>query len=123
MATRKSPDQLAYLLALGDAQDRRGRSREALRVYRSASKHDPDDADIWTRLGHLAADAGRGKESVRAFRRAIQIAPEEIDLWKVLGIVYQLQLSQTKRAEECYRTYIEKGGKDKRVAEWLNRKS
>jgi len=123
LAVRKEPDEVSYLLALGDAQDVRGRPRDALRAYRAASKREPEDADVWTRLGHLAADAGRGKESARAFRRAIQLAPKEIDLWKALGIVYQVELGKSNQAEECYRIYLAKGGDDKRVEEWLNRKS
>jgi tetratricopeptide (TPR) repeat protein len=123
LATKKAPDRIEYLLALGDAEDERGRDAAALKAYRKASERAPEDVDVWVRLGHLAADAGRGKESVRAFRRAIELDPKDVELWKVLGIVYQTELGMGKRAEECYRTYIEKGGTDKRVVDWLKRRS
>ena len=90
-----------------------------MRAYKEATRLAPDDAEIWTRYGHMAADAGNARQAAKAFTRALKLDPKETETWKALGIIYEIELSDAKRAVECYRKYVDRGGDDERVAAWL----
>ncbi|MEE8104460.1 MAG: tetratricopeptide repeat protein [Planctomycetota bacterium] len=118
-AVKHSPKNVEYQLTLGDALDARNKRKEALATYRKATELAPEDVTIWTRYAHLCADAGRGKDAVKALQRAIDLDPEDLELVKQLGIFYEKGVGSTKLAVKAFRTYVEKGGKDERVRDWL----
>ena len=88
-------------------------------AYRKATELAPEDVTIWTRYAHMCADAGRGKDAVKALQRAIDLDPKDLELVKQLGIFYEKVVGSTKLAVKAFRTYVEMGGKDERVRDWL----
>ncbi|MGH7162155.1 MAG: tetratricopeptide repeat protein [Planctomycetota bacterium] len=118
-AAQKDPGNALYRLALGSALEQSGRVREALAAYKEATKLSPDDPDAWIRLGHVCAGARQARQAVAAFEKARALAPDDVEILKSLGIVYEVGLRNLKEAARCYKEYVDKGGKDKRVAEWL----
>ena len=118
-AIRMAPDNPLYRMALGNTLETGGRLKEALAAYKEATRLAPEDVDAWIRYGHAAAETRRSKVAIKAFLEAYKLDPDDLDLLKSIGIVYEIDLRDAKKAIEFYLLYQGKGGKDPRVAEWL----
>ena len=121
LAIARDRDSPRYRVALGGLLERMGRAKEAMVVYRGATRVSPEDPDVWIRLGHVAADARCHRDAVRAFKRAHALKSDDLEAILSLGIVYETGLRDQKAAADYYRLYIDKGGKDPDVADWLKR--
>jgi Flp pilus assembly protein TadD len=68
--------------SLAHAVAGQGRSDEAVKLCKAATKRDPEWAQGWCRLGAALVDAGRQKAALRAYTRALDCVSET---WRAGG--------------------------------------
>lgn len=90
------PQQPEFYIELADAWLSRGKSSEAIPLYKEAVRRKPDSLAGWLGLGHALETSGQPTEAVEAFRRATQAAPGDALSWRELGQIY---VKQAKQAE------------------------
>ena len=120
-AERRHPESPWLARAAAILAEREGRLRDAVRAYERVS-------EIRRLVARRLGGARPGRSCCAARRsspcarcaRAVDVDPEHKDAWLQLGSLLHRHTKQKRAAREAYRSYLALGGKDKRVAEWLD---
>ncbi len=94
-----------------------GRSADALKI---AISIDPDSAVAHCNLGDIYKHLGLYEEAVRELNEAKRLDPKLSDTFINLGIIYDDYIVDDQKALENYRRYLDLGGSDKQVLEWID---
>jgi len=97
----QEPQNLAFLLALGDVLLEQNNVTEATKVYRIAQQVNPHDAMVYFSLSNLLTRQEKYVEAAQLLERAILIAPEALALRNNLGNVY-IRQQRLERAREVF---------------------
>ncbi len=94
----EDPNNLAAVIALGNAYFDSGQWREAARMYERALELDPRNADVITDLGTAYRNLGSPGRAIAAYRRALAIEPGHMNARYNLGVVYAYDMKDYDRA-------------------------
>jgi len=83
-------------------------------------KYAPTNADSHYTLGLVLQKKGKFAESERALRQALAVNPTSTDVYLSLGDLYAQDLKDQKKSIEAYQRYLETGGTENRVRDYLN---
>ncbi|MBM4134140.1 MAG: tetratricopeptide repeat protein [Nitrospira sp.] len=121
-ATRYSPAfGDAYILKSYLYLDRLNKLDEALTAGELAVKHAPTNPDSYYTLGLVLQKKGRYKDAEKAFLQALVVNPGYSDVHLSLGDLYADDLKNRPKAVESYQRYLETGGNENRVREYLGK--
>jgi tetratricopeptide (TPR) repeat protein len=93
------------------------RSAEALKT---AITIEPDNAVAHCNLGEIYKHLRLFDDAVRELEEAKRLAPDLPDTYINLGIIHDDYLIDDQKALEYYNKYLELGGTDKQVLEWIS---
>jgi tetratricopeptide (TPR) repeat protein len=96
---------------------RYARSAEALKA---AIAIEPDNALAHCNLGDIYKHLGRIDDAIRELDKAKKLNPGLSDTYIHLGILYDDYVNDDEKALEYYRKYLELGGRDKQVLDWIH---
>ncbi len=88
----EDPNNLAAMIALGNAYYDSGAWREATQMYERALKTDPRNADVRTDMGTAFRNMGMPERAVVEYRRALDLEPGHVNAHYNMGIVYAYDL-------------------------------
>jgi tetratricopeptide (TPR) repeat protein len=95
---------------------------EALVAGELAVKHAPKNPDSHYTLGLVLQKKGRFADAERALLQAAAVNASYADVYLSLGDLYAEDLKDQKKAAEAYRRYLETGGTENRVRDYLQEK-
>jgi tetratricopeptide (TPR) repeat protein len=84
----EDPNNLAAIVALGNAYFDSGQWQEAIRLYERALKINPRNADVHTDMGTAYRNLGMPNRALAEYRRALDLEPGHVNAHYNLGIVY-----------------------------------
>lgn len=84
----EDPDNLAALVALGNAYYDSGHWKESVIYYERALRIDPDNADIRTDMGTAYRNMGMPERALTEYRKALEYNPGHQNARYNMGIVY-----------------------------------
>jgi tetratricopeptide (TPR) repeat protein len=93
---------------------------QALVAAELAVKHAPTNPDSHYTLGLVLQRKGKFAESERALLQALAVNPTYTDVYLSLGDLYAQDLKNQKKSIEAYQRYLETGGTENRVRDYLN---
>ncbi|MFQ5991642.1 MAG: caspase family protein [Nitrospiraceae bacterium] len=94
---------------------------EALYAGVLAVKYAPNNPDSHYTIGLVLQRMGEYEEAEKALRRAIAVNPTYTDVYLTLGDLYAQDLNDQEKSIEAYGKYVENGGTEHRVIEYLRR--
>jgi tetratricopeptide (TPR) repeat protein len=94
----EDPNNLAAVIALGNAYFDSDQWREAVRMYERAVELDPRNADVITDLGTSYRNLGKPERALAEYRRALSLEPGHMNARFNLGVVYAYDLRDYARA-------------------------
>jgi tetratricopeptide (TPR) repeat protein len=94
----EDPNNLAAVMALGNAYFDSGQWREAIRLYQRALTKDPRNADVLTDMGTAYRNLGRPDRALAEYRRALALEPGHVNARYNLGVVYAYDVKDYARA-------------------------
>ncbi|MBI4400400.1 MAG: tetratricopeptide repeat protein [Nitrospirae bacterium] len=94
---------------------------EALVAAELAVKHAPTNPDSHYTLGLVLQKKGRFPEAERALLQAVAVNPTYSDVYLTLGDLYAEDLKDQKKSVEAYQRYLETGGTENRVRDYLQK--
>lgn len=109
----------AYVLKSYLLLDRLNKPDEALAAADLAVKHAPTNPDSFYTLGLVQQKKGRFAEAEQAFLQALKVNPGYSDVHLSLGDLYAQDLKDRKKAVASYERYMETGGNENRVRDYL----
>jgi Flp pilus assembly protein TadD/TolB-like protein len=115
------PDNIEAHNNLGVAYRRMGMISEALMEHERVLALKPNDAGTHYNLGLLYLDLADYERAVSEFETAIRLEPGYLSAYKNLGVIYEDNIVDKEKALYYYRKYLELGGDDPRVSEWIKR--
>ena len=89
---KENPDNLAAMIALGNAYYDSGMWRDAARTYERTLKYDPRNADVRTDMGTAYRNLGDPERALAEYRLALRSEPGHLDARYNMGIVYAFDL-------------------------------
>ena len=92
---------------------------EALAAAQSAVKYAPNNPDSAYTLGLILQRTGKFAEAEQAFRQSLAANPNYTDVYLSLGDLYAKDLKDRKRAIDAYQRYLETGGNENRVRDYM----
>ncbi len=95
---------------------RYARSAETLKI---ALTIDPDNAVAHCNLGEIYKHLRLFDDAIRELNEAKRLNPQLADTYVNLGIIYDDYIIDEQKALGYYKQYIELGGTDKQVLEWI----
>lgn len=116
-AERETSVELA--LTLGKELHDQGRYEEARDTLQYAVDLIPENAVAHCNLGEIFKHLRDFDQCIQHLTEAQRLDPEYPETYINLGIVYDDYVIDDARARENYRKYLELGGTDPRVADWL----
>ncbi|MEK7268889.1 MAG: tetratricopeptide repeat protein, partial [Nitrospirota bacterium] len=93
---------------------------QALVAAELAVKYAPTNPDSHYTLGLVLQRKGKFAESERALLQALAVNPTYTDVYLSLGDLYAQDLKNQKKSIEAYQRYLETGGTENRVRDYLN---
>ncbi len=93
------------------------RSAEALKIAVSV---DPNNAAAHCNLGEVYKHLNLTDDAIRELNEAARLNPALPDTYINLGIIYDDYVIDHQKALENYKKYLELGGTDKQVLEWIS---
>ncbi|UCD58128.1 MAG: tetratricopeptide repeat protein [Candidatus Hydrogenedentota bacterium] len=93
------------------------RSAEALKI---AIAVDPGNAVAHCNLGEVYKHLRLFDDAIRELGEAKRLNPDLPDTYINLGIIYDDYVVDDQKALECYSKYLELGGTDRQVLEWIS---
>jgi tetratricopeptide (TPR) repeat protein len=105
-ATRRNPESLAAVLALGSALEKSNDLAKAVESFERATKIAPRDASSWRQLGQVYTKLRRTTDAIAALRESIKLDPEIPEAHYALGIVLAQQAADPAGAESSFREAI-----------------
>ena len=109
----------AYVMKSFLYLERLSKPDEALAAAELAVKHAPANRDSHYILGLVLQRKGQFDQAERALRQALTVDPNYSDVYLSLGDLYADDLKNQKKAVEAYQRYLETGGNENRVREYL----
>lgn len=106
-AQKNTHYNLAYLYF------QKGDSDGAIKEYRKVLKYDLRDKDTHYNLGCLYAWKGSFKEAIKEFETVLILNPNDRETYYNLATIYNKNLNDLKKAEECYQKFLENESKKK----------
>ncbi len=98
----EDPNNLAAIIALGNAYSDSGAWREAIRLYERALKIDPRNADVRTDMGTAYRNLGMPDRALAEYRRALEHEPGHLNAHYNMGIVYAYDLKEYQLATHVW---------------------
>ncbi len=95
---KEDPDNLAAMIALGNAYYDSGMWRDAIRFYERALIHDPLNADVRTDLGTAYRNLGNPDRALAEYRLALSHEPGHLDARYNIGVVYAFDVKNYRVA-------------------------
>jgi tetratricopeptide (TPR) repeat protein len=92
---------------------------KALAAGQLAVKHAPGNPDSHYTLGLVYQRKGQFADAEQAFKQALAVNPQYTDVYLSLGDLYAQDLKDRKKSLEAYQRYVETGGTENRVREYL----
>ena len=121
---RADPKNVDLFIALGAAQARVWRYRDAIETYTRAMEIAPSDARLYRHRGHRYISTRQYSKAVADLNRAATLNDRDFDIWYHLGLAHYLRFD-FGQAEEAYRRCMlaaqQSGSDDSIVAvsDWL----
>jgi tetratricopeptide (TPR) repeat protein len=84
----EDPNNLAALIALGNAYSDNGEWRKAITIYQHALTQDERNADVHTDMGTAYRNLGMTEQALAQYRLALHYEPGHLDARYHIGIVY-----------------------------------
>jgi len=112
-------DAAAHAL-LGVLYHERGDARAARDHYESARSRDDTLALPWLNLGLLALEDGGCREAIELFEGALERDDELLLARFSLGVAQRDYLGDADAARQTFQRYVDAGGRDPRVQQWLD---
>jgi len=118
------PKNIDLMIALGAAQAKVWRYREAIETYTRAIELAPSDARLYRHRGHRYISTRQYSKAVADLNRAVTLNDRDYDIWYHLGLAHYLRFD-FGQAEEAYRRCLmaaQKSGNDDSivaVSDWL----
>ena len=94
---------------------------QALIAAEQAVKYASANPDSHYTLGLILQKKGRFPESERALLQAVAVNPTYADVYLSLGDLYAEDLKDQKKSIDAYQRYLETGGTENRVREYLSK--
>jgi tetratricopeptide (TPR) repeat protein len=94
----EDPNNLAAVIALGNAYFDSGQWNEAIRLYERALAINPRSADVHTDMGTAYRNMGRTDRALAEYRRALELEPGQMEARYNLGVVYAYDVKDYTRA-------------------------
>jgi tetratricopeptide (TPR) repeat protein len=94
----EDPNNLAAVLALGNAYFDSGQWQEAIHMYERALAIDPRSADVHTDMGTAYRNMGRPDRALAEYRRALDLEPGHVEARYNLGVVYAYDVKNYTQA-------------------------
>ncbi len=94
----EDPNNLAAVVALGNAYFDSAQWREAVRMYERAVELEPRNADVITDLGTAYRNLGKPERAISEYRRALALEPGHLNARYNLGVVYAYDFRDYARA-------------------------
>ncbi len=94
----EDPNNLAAVMALGNAYFDSGQWHEAVRLYERALALNPRSADVLTDMGTAYRNMGRPDRALVEYRRALALDPGHVEARYNLGVVYAYDVKDYTRA-------------------------
>ncbi len=111
----------AYVLKSYLYLDRLNKLDEALTAGELAVKHAPTNPDAHYTFGLVLQKKGRYKDAEKAFLQALVVNPGYSDVHLSLGDLYADDLKDRPKAVASYQRYLETGGNENRVRDYLSK--
>lgn len=118
------PKNIDLMIALGAAQAKVWRYRDAIETYTRAIAIAPTDARLYRHRGHRFISTRQFSKAVADLNRAVTLNDRDYDIWYHLGLAHYLRFD-FGQAEEAYRRCLmaaEKAANDDSivaVSDWL----
>ncbi|HEY6011743.1 MAG TPA: tetratricopeptide repeat protein [Nitrospirota bacterium] len=103
---REDPNNLAAIIALGNAYYDSGMWRDAIRFYTHALAHDPQNADVRTDMGTAYRNLGNPERALAEYRLALNAAPGHLDALYNMGIVYAFDIKNYTVAIHIWEDFL-----------------
>ncbi|QEX21240.1 hypothetical protein FRZ61_11630 [Hypericibacter adhaerens] len=100
-----SPERIASLRRLGQAQRRAGLGSAAVRSWMTALTLDRGQTEIALHLGDLLLELGRPAEAETVYRQALAAKPDALDLQINLGVMLR-EAGRSEEAEAAFRAAL-----------------
>ncbi len=94
----EDPNNLAAVIALGNAYFDSGQWQEAIHMYERALVINPRSADVRTDMGTAYRNMGRPDRALAEYRRALALEPGHVAARYNVGVVYAYDVKDYKRA-------------------------
>ena len=94
----EDPNNLAAILALGNAYFDSGQWHEAIHMYERALAINPRSADVRTDMGTAYRNMGRPDRALAEYRRALELEPGHVNARYNIGVVYAYDVKDYKQA-------------------------
>jgi Tfp pilus assembly protein PilF len=107
-------------MLLGDANGRLGKREIARQRFNKAMEYEPARGRGQEAIALSYQAEGLFKEAQEAFEKALSLEPDNPDFVLNLGIHWHQFVKNPRKALPYYLKYRELGGKDPRVAAWID---
>lgn len=118
-AAKLAPTNPVYPRAMAQMYESMGKWREAIRSYKEVVDLTDGAVCALFDLGLAYAGAGKARQAADCLERVVEVDPNHVDGWFNLGVLFHVDLREKEQAARCYREYLDRGGTDTRVRDWL----
>lgn len=114
-------DETSPVCVRGLAQflGREDRWKDAAKLFQRVCELTGDSPGARYELALAHVGANEPKKAADTLEKLVEDHPDHLIAWLKLGILRRDRLRDEKRALAALRTYVEKGGKDARVKQWI----
>ena len=105
---REDPNNLAVIIALGNAYFNKRSWRNAVRLYDQALKIDPRNADVHTNMGTAYRYLGRPDRALAEYRIALSYDPGNADACYGMGAIYAFDLKRDDLAVHIWEDLLQR---------------
>lgn len=114
-----APENPVFPRALAILYEGQGRWKDAIRMYKTVVELSDGSVDALIDLGLAEFDGRKHEDAVESFEAVLRVEPKNLTALLNLGLLHQHHVKDRKKAAQCYRDYLDNGGTDVRVRDWL----
>jgi Tfp pilus assembly protein PilF len=118
-AVKADETNAVFVRGLAQFLAREGRWKDAVGSFHRVVELTNASSQSLYDLGLAQLGANEPKKSADTFERLLAAQPDFTEAWLKLGIVCRDRLRDSKRALRAFRSYVQNGGKDARVKNWI----